>query len=713
MKTTQRVFVLRGRIGLGLLPALALFGIGGVPATAPAASEVAGYDGLLVKRVVTESVPIQTEVRGEGARIVPKTAPGLFGEDWRLIADLGTGSATLWSDRQPARASWFKVVSGTKLLLAQTKGGESELQKSAWDAAYKYLDRARDYVDRGDVVEVEPDIAFSDGARTGQQANPIRLATPAPAVPADLTAVTGPNSAWPDFGSMTGYLGDDYSQLRSAAQLVDPAKVKPARVAVLDIGFVPRHRAFPAADAEQAVEIADPNREPKNGKLGEPWYPVSSIVVNGPSHGTATSTILAGRPASIANGTGTPERFEGGNPHAKLVPMRIGGSVVALGFKPFTRVSDIASGFSLAADKQVDVISMCVGGWPSGALADSVDKAYGSGVAMFCASGDFVVLRAEQIVTTPKYVVFPAAYRPVMAVAGVTAARTSYGELPDNPWKDPATKTLTLGNRGPAEMMDNAIAAWAPNITWVRFPDTQPTNPDDPWNLPGAWNLMDLDGSGTSSACPQAAAAASLLIEKYRDDLFNPARYPQRWQSVEAVYWMLKKSAETPKAGPDAFHFGAGFLRAKDALSVGLPDVSALPKAMPRAESSWLYVLRILLSSGSWNANLASAPRTPGDARIEAGKAVYRLETGKAAPAPQKNRYHEAVAGMLEIELTQVIGSSAELQDAFFDVLRHGDVSGKRLALVDGLLKTGRLSDRAAEVLQKIRAGVTSGGAAP
>ena len=713
MNTTHRNIISRGRIWIAAWSFMALLGLAGIPYLAPAAPELAGYDGLLVKRVVTDLAPIQTEKTNEGVRIAPKAVPGLFGEEWRLIADLGAGSAALWSDRQPARTGWFKVVAGTAPLLAQSKGGGRELQKSAWDAAYRYLDRARDYVDRGEVVAVEPDIAFSDDTWTEPRGEPRKGPLQASIGSADLTVVHGPDPVWPDFGEMTGYLNDNYSQLRSAAKLVDPSKVKPARVAVLDIGFLTQHRAFPAAGSEPAVEIADPKREPKNGKPGQPWYPVSALVVNGPSHGTATSTILAGRPASMADGAGKQEEFSGGNPHALLVPMRIGGSVIALGVKPWTKVSDVAAGFSLAADKQVDVISMCVGGWPSGALADSTDKAYGRGIAMFCASGDFIVSRVEQVITSPKYVVFPAAYRPVMAVAGVTAARTSYGELPDNPWKDPATKMLMLGNRGPAEKMVNAIAAWAPNITWVRFPDTKPTNPNDPWDLPGAWNLMDLDGAGTSSACPQAAAAASLLIEKYRDDLFNPAKYPERWQSGEAVYWMLRKSAEAPKAGPDVAHFGAGFLRAKDALGVGLPDVSALPKARPYAESSWFYVLRIILSSGSWNAGFARAERTPGESRVEAGKALYRLETGKEPPAPQKNRYHEAVAGMLEIEFTQVINTSTELQDRFFNVLRQGDTKETRAALIDELLKTGMLSERATAVLQKIRTGLASGAVLP
>lgn len=653
-------------------------------------------EGLLVRVVVTEPVAeksLEKSVRGVHLSEVRRA--GLAEEEeWRWLFDLESGSAKSWRSEPEARVSWFKVENKrAKSAMAAEPTFQSRQQ--GWDEAHDYLAKSRADVEAGTVLAVEPDIVVigsDEVPRQPEQALVVGKASSA------LAVVGGPNPAWPQYAAMTSYLAADHSQLRAAAA-AGAASTRRVQVAVLDIGFLANHLAFQGVAAEQAIEIADPRRPATSGRLGEPWFPPSSIVGNGPAHGTATTSLLAGRPQKLHGAAGE-EIFQGGNPRSMVVPMRVGGSVIALGFKPFTRVSDIAAGFSLAADKRVDVLSMCVGGWPSGALADAVEKAQGAGVAMFCATGDFIGSADGSGLTSPKYVAFPAAYRPVMAVAGVTASGDSYGEAPR---PAPTSGTLVYGSRGPVAKMTNAIAAWTPNIPWVRLPDGVGANANSPWDSAGAWNLMDLDGGGTSAACPQVAAAASLLVEKYHRELNDPTRYPTAWQRVEAIYWLLRTTARTPQGGKNEFHFGAGLLQAEAALSHRLPSLSELPAKKPQAESSWFYVLRLLLSSFTWDRSERDLKALDaGAVRQEAGRALFVFEKGVLPTNGAEARFHEAEAAMIEMELTQVIEGSEALQTAFSQAAEKGVNRGQARDLATGLLAEGGFSRRATGLLRAV-----------
>ena len=134
---------------------------------------------------------------------------------------------------------------------------------------------------------------------------------------------------------------------------------------------------------------------------------------------------------------------------------------------------------------------------------------------------------------------------------------------------------------GPPAKMSTAITAYTPNT---------------PWAILGCHGLITIDGAGTSSATPQAAAAAALwLQENLPATAFSP------WQRVEAVRNALFTS--TDRSVPDvATYYGQGLLRAAEALAT--PFRTDLPKT-PEDEVSFPW-LRLL---ARWRPCLPKPPR--------------------------------------------------------------------------------------------------------
>ena len=272
----------------------------------------------------------------------------------------------------------------------------------------------------------------------------------------------------------------------------------PAKVATLDIGFLNQHSAFPKNTVDPAYNdiLFEENGPDTDGThAGQPsvaekgWF-------NGLSHGTATAAIIAGPVRTVATTCARIQGihyFSGGNPDAYIIPIRVGTSVAAIGVTGHsTFASDEAAGITRANDLSTDVISMCIGGFGSGALADAVNEAYEAGIPIFAASGDFLCQGIPIIKQTPFNVAYPAAYENVMAVVGVSAGFRTYGNPPlgVNP-----NDQLTLGNFGPEDKMLNAIAGWGPNIPWAAAPD--PLAQSDPWNISDNgtnWSMLDFDG---------------------------------------------------------------------------------------------------------------------------------------------------------------------------------------------------------------------------
>jgi hypothetical protein len=307
------------------------------------------------------------------------------------------------------------------------------------------------------------------------------------------------------------HLGDEFSQLRSARNAVS-FSAPHTRIAHIDTGYQPSHRTAP----KRIVHQLERNFVERDGVPGSAEDPNNRrLLLDNSGHGTGTISILAGGAASSGE-------ILGGAPDAEILPLRVADSVVLL------RTSALARALDYAIQQRCDVITMSLGGLPSQAWAEAVDRVYEAGICFCAAAGN------HKGALPPRVVVYPARYPRVIAVTGVMANGKPYEGLAG----------ALEGSFGPTKVMEKAIAAYTPNVPWARF---------------GCDEAVRLNGEGTSAATPQVAAAAALWIERYKNVL------PRNFQRVEAVRHALFMSAFPAN---DALHFGNGFLRALAALDI-------------------------------------------------------------------------------------------------------------------------------------------------
>ena len=433
-------------------------------------------------------------------------------------------------DTPQATAGGFGLDSDPQWFLAELPDGAA----TPWDLAHARV-AAQLGVSESDVFFAEPDIVYQNVYQDANEEDTARgfaAGDDCVAKPQDGThgKALGPDEfAW--------HLGDKFSQLGPARDAV-PFTNPRTRIAHLDTGYyrshdtVPEHilhhleRSFVEDDADQH-SAEDPNSR--------------VLLLDNSGHGTGTIGILAGGKVGGV--------YLGGAPQAEVLPLRIADSVVLI------HTSALARALNYAVEQRCDVVTLSMGGVPSNAWAEAVDRAYEAGVCICAAAGNHVGP------TPPRTLVYPARYSRVIAVCGVMADGQPYADL----------KGLALeGSFGPDSAMNAAMAAYTPNIPWARFM---------------CGTVTRLNGQGTSAATPQVAAAAALWFEKYKNDL------PRDWRRVEAVRNALFKSA---KLKADRKHFGNGVLQALAALDV--KPLSGLEQSQPSSNS--FAFLRVLTGLG-------------------------------------------------------------------------------------------------------------------
>ncbi len=427
----------------------------------------------------------------------------------------------------------FGIDSTPQWFIAELPDGAA----TPWDLAYSQI-AGQLGIAQSDVVFAEPDLVHTiyqdpDASGAGQ----------AFAVGADCEANSQDNT----HGKVTGppdvfawHLGDDFTQLGKARAAVEFKKPR-TRIAHIDTGYYRAHETVPEHvnhDLEKSFVSSDPNagsaEDPDNRRL----------ILDNSGHGTGTLSILAGGKVSAFG-----DAVLGGAPGAEIVPLRVADTVVLL------RTSALARALAYAVEQRCDVVTMSLGGVPTGAWAEAVDKAYDAGLCICAAAGNHVGI------APPHTLVYPARYSRVIAVCGVMADGKPYADL----------KGSTLeGSFGPDSAMKVAIAAYTPNIPWARF---------------GCQAVVRLNGEGTSSATPQVAAAVALWFEKYKNEL------PRDFRRIEAVRNALFTTA---KLKADRKHFGNGVLQAHSALKV--KPVLGLPKSA--ASSNSFAFLRVVTGLG-------------------------------------------------------------------------------------------------------------------
>jgi hypothetical protein len=348
-------------------------------------------------------------------------------------------------------------------------------------------------------------------------------------------------------------------------------------IAHLDTGYRKGHDVLPRF-LDTTRQRSFVNGDPNPNDASDP--DIEGFGKN-PGHGTGTLSILAG---SLFNGApfGVPSGVVGGAPFAGVIPVRVANSVVL-----FTN-SSIAKGIQYAIDNNVDVLSMSMGGVPSQVWADVVNAAYEAGITLVTAAGNnFGPFKLR----VPRFIVYPARFRRVLAACGVMSDGSPYADFAD-PRK-------MGGSYGPESKMDTALAAYTPNTAWAEYACT---------------SLIGFDGAGTSAATPQIAAAAACWLQKNRDEVL---KYSKRWMRVEAVRQALYNTANNTNRE----HFGRGTLRADKSMGAAPLPEDKLKSKMQNPDSVEVPVLGPTLG-----AIFGAAQPTPSQhmLRVEAAQIVAR-----------------------------------------------------------------------------------------
>ena len=312
-------------------------------------------------------------------------------------------------------------------------------------------------------------------------------------------------------------------------------------IAHLDTGYRKGHELLPKfLDATRQRNFVDGDPNPNDAS-----DPDIGGFGNNPGHGTGTLSILAG---SLFNGApfGVSSGVVGGAPFASVIPVRVANSVVL-----FTN-SSIAKGIQYAIDNSVDVLSMSMGGVPAQVWVDVVNAAYEAGITLVTAAGNNFGPFGLRV---PRFIVYPARFRRVLAACGVMSDGSPYADFAD-PRK-------MGGSYGPDSKMDTALAAYTPNTPWAEYACT---------------SLIGFDGAGTSAATPQIAAAAACWLQKNREEVL---RYSKKWMRVEAVRQALYNTANNSNRE----HFGRGTLRAGKSMGEAPLPEDQLKAQMQNSDS--------------------------------------------------------------------------------------------------------------------------------
>lgn len=327
-------------------------------------------------------------------------------------------------------------------------------------------------------------------------------------------------------------------------------------VAHPDTGWLPHPQLTGAVDIARQfntleVELDPPRWEdPRNATDQDTW----ADIFHG--HGTATASVLASRgivtAAAVPGGRGAPRSgvsnvgtdrdplaflvspdadIVGAAPGATVMPVRCVDSVLLVGDVEVSRA------VWWGIRQHAEVCSMSIGGYPAWHLEAVVAHATRVEQMIVCAAAGNLV----------PWVVYPAAYRDCIAVAGSSFA----GE----PWD--------ASSHGP----EVTVSAPAEDL-WVGHVDGN--------------SFVVKPGKGTSYAAPQvAAAAARWLAHHGRASLL--ASYSNTVPLQEVFRSLLASTAQNTRAGGLAWDptYGAGVLDVQALINAPLPAASSFPPMSP------------------------------------------------------------------------------------------------------------------------------------
>jgi hypothetical protein len=414
----------------------------------------------------------------------------------------------LFQSIRPSGSGPFALAGEANWYIMSPASSTDEL--NAWDLSHRLLRQGFGIAGVPGPQFAEPDLQQQWITGTpAQQAFAMTRTCDQPAPP-DSRLPAEPDFFW--------FRDKDHSQLELARTAIGQPADR-IRIAHLDTGYDPTHETLPHHLRTDLQHNFVNDKDPGDATDD------STGIFNNLGHGTGTLGLLAG-----AEVDGVPL---GGAPFLDVVPLRVANRVVLFENSAIAQAFDYVHALTTAGVNPVHVITMSMGGLASQSWADAVNALYDLGVFMVTAAGNnFGNLPTHNIV-------YPARFKRVVAACGVMANNKPYADLPLN---------IMAGNYGPASKMDTAVSGFSPNTSWAKF---------------GCAKIVDHDGSGTSSATPQVAAAAALWLQQYKTEV---AQYPENWMRVEAVRKALFDSASLPDPGLRA-RLGRGAVQANAALS--------------------------------------------------------------------------------------------------------------------------------------------------
>lgn len=266
-----------------------------------------------------------------------------------------------------------------------------------------------------------------------------------------------------------------------------------------------------------------------------------------PGHGTGTCSVIMSGEGSP---NGLPVFVTGIAPAAKLIPFRVAPTVVLWSPKR------LAQAVYRAVDTGCHVISISMGGLPSGYLHDAVRYAVANGVIVCCAAGNY-----------SPWVVWPAAYEEAIAVAACNAA--------EKPWRFSSSGRV--------------VAVSAPGESVWRANPTDPGKPVAP-------------SSGTSYAVATTAGVAALWMAHHGRDKLIAAVGKERIAALFKTILTTKGCNKPDRWDTNAF--GAGIVDGLKVLQAGIPArssplakrVKAAAAAVSAARPEHLELLENLFS---------------------------------------------------------------------------------------------------------------------
>jgi thermitase len=286
-----------------------------------------------------------------------------------------------------------------------------------------------------------------------------------------------------------------------------------------DTGYTPHPDVFDPNRllVNLGYDVADGDRDPLDELEGG--------LLKHPGHGTGTASVIfsdGARPSA-------PPLVSGVAPGAALVPIRTTTSVVLWSMR------NLAEAIRRAVAAGAHVISMSLGGpVRSTLLQNEIGAAAAQGVIVLAAAGNYV-----------KFVVFPAAFEDVIAVAA--------SNVRDRTWSG--------SSRGPT------VDVTAPGESVWRA-ETKRTS--------AGYNFAVARGNGTSFAVAATAGVAALWLSYHgRQALIS--KYG-RAHLATVFKHLLEATCRRPR-GWDAANYGRGIVDADALLAHPLPDTVPARKA--------------------------------------------------------------------------------------------------------------------------------------